>query len=206
WVQVKDPGQRPKLDQVMYNLLEALRVISVLILPFMPNTAGKIMEQIGIEDRGSQDFRTISAWGGLPSGKTLTPGEGLFPRVAPKPEEGASAKQDGGTPFKKIIDYEDWEKIDLRAAKILAAEAVPRSEKLVKLKIDLGEERTIVAGIGKDFKPEDLVGKTVVVVANLKPAKLMGIESQGMLLAAGGAAGLALLTFDGNPEAGAKIR
>ena len=88
---------------------------------------------------------------------------------------------------------------------IMAAEAVPNSHKLVKLKIDLGEERTIVAGIGKDYQPADLVGKTIVVVANLKPAKLMGIESQGMLLAAGTADGLALLSVDGHPLPGAKI-
>jgi methionyl-tRNA synthetase len=206
WVLAKDPGRRQQLEHVIYNLLEALRVISVLISPFMPDSAGKIMEQIGIVDGESQDFRSIGRWGGLPAGKMLKQGAGLFPRVTPIPEGGgASAQQEGGLSFKKIIDYEDWEKIDLRAAKILAAEAVPRSEKLVTLTIDLGEKRTIVAGIGKDYKPEDLIGKTVVVVANLKPAKLMGIESRGMLLAVHRGKGLALVNFDGDPDPGAKI-
>ena len=198
WVLAKDPALKARLDRIIYNLLEALRVISVLISPFMPGSAGKIMKQIGMEDAATQDFESVRNWGGLLPGKALQRGDVLFPRVMSLKEEGVPA-------FKEIITYEDWEKIDLRAAKILSAEAVPRSSKLLKLKIDMGGERTIVAGIGQDCRPADLIGKTIVVVANLKPAKLMGIESRGMLLAAGTSAGLALLTCDGNPEAGAKI-
>jgi methionyl-tRNA synthetase len=108
--------------------------------------------------------------------------------------------------MKPEIDYEDFEKIDLRAARVIEAEAVPKSHKLLKLKIDLGEERTIVAGIAQHYKPEDIVGKNIVVVANLKPTKLMGVESRGMLLASDSDQGLTLLSFDRPPRIGAKIR
>lgn len=108
--------------------------------------------------------------------------------------------------LKQEIDYEEFAKVDLRVAKILAAEAVPKSNKLLKLKIDIGEERTIVAGIGKDYTPEELIGKSIVVVANLKPAKLMGVESHGMLLATDTDKGLSVLTFDREAQTGAKIR
>ncbi len=107
---------------------------------------------------------------------------------------------------KAEISYEDFEKVDLRVAKVLAAEAVPKSSKLLKLKIDVGEERTIVAGIGKDYKPEEIVGKSIVVVVNLKPTKLMGVESRGMLLATDADAGLALVSFDRDPKTGARVR
>ncbi|OPY90520.1 MAG: Methionine--tRNA ligase [Syntrophaceae bacterium PtaU1.Bin231] len=109
-------------------------------------------------------------------------------------------------PLKPEISYEDFEKVDLRAARILAAEPVPKSSKLVKLRIDIGEERTIVAGIAKDYKPEDLVGKSIVIVANLKPTKLMGVESRGMLLATDAVEGLTLIGFDKPPKTGAKVR
>jgi methionyl-tRNA synthetase C-terminal region/beta chain len=108
--------------------------------------------------------------------------------------------------LKPEIEYDEFAKVDLRVAKILAAEAVPKSNKLIKLRIDIGEERTIVAGIGKDYKPEDLVGKSIVVVANLKPAKLMGVESHGMLLATDSPAGLTLIGFDREAKTGAKVR
>ena len=209
WALAKDPAMKPSLEQVIYNLLEALRFISVLIAPFLPASAGKIMEQLGIEDGASLDFQSIHQWGGLVAGQTLKRGDALFPRVAVLPDEPIAVAEKVAITvapsFKPLIDYADWEKIDLRAARILEAEAVPQSNKLVKLKIDMGEERVIVAGIGKDYKPEELIGKAIIVVANLKPAKFMGIESQGMLLAVGTAAGLALLSFDGSPAPGAKI-
>ena len=210
WVLAKDPDQKPRLERVMYDLLEALRIIAVLILPFMPDSAGKIMEQLGIEDQAQEDFRSIRRWGGLIVGQNIKQGGTLFPRVPTLAEEKPAAEDKAADkvdlpPVKPLIDFAEWGKVDLRTAMIMAAEAVPNSHKLVKLKIDMGEERTVVAGIGKDFQPADLVGKTVVVVANLKPAKLMGIESQGMLLAAGTADGLALLSVDGRPLPGTKI-
>ena len=107
---------------------------------------------------------------------------------------------------KPEIDYEDFAKLDLRVAKILDAEIVPKSNKLLKLRIDIGEERTIVAGIGKDYTPAELIGKKILVIANLKPAKLMGIESRGMLLATDTDNGLTVLTFEREAQTGAKIR
>jgi methionyl-tRNA synthetase len=107
---------------------------------------------------------------------------------------------------KPLIAYEDFARLDLRTARIVAAKAVPKSKKLLELRIDLGEERTIVAGIGKDYPPEDLVGKTIIVCANLEPTRLMGVESRGMLLAAETADGVALLTTDRPTPAGAGIR
>jgi methionyl-tRNA synthetase len=206
WVMAKDPSSKARLDRIIYNLLESLRVVSVLISPFMPGSAAKIMKQLGMEDAVPHDLESVRNWGGLPPGKELQRGEVLFPRVASLKDEGITTAPPEGVPaVKEIITHEEWEKIDLRAAKILSAEAVPRSKKLVKLKIDLGEERTIVAGIGQDCRPADLIGKTIIVVANLQPAKLMGIESRGMLLAARSGAGFALLTCDGNTEAGTKI-
>ena len=109
-------------------------------------------------------------------------------------------------PIRPEITYDDFKKIDMRVATIIEAEAVPKSEKLVKLRVQMGEERTIVAGIAKNYKPQDLVGKQIVVVANLKPTKLMGVESHGMLLATDGESGLALLTFDKPLKAGSEVR
>ena len=198
----KDPHARERLETVIYNLLEALRVIAVLIYPFMPDTSGKIMSRIGIKDIQSQELSSIRNWGGLRSGSPLTLGSALFPRVEYKKEEEMSEDKE------KVpkISYEDLQKVDMRVARIIEAEAIPKSDRLLKLKIDIGEERTIVAGIAKDYKPEDLVGKQIAVVTNLKPVKLMGVQSHGMLLAADTDDGLTLLAFDGNAKTGAKIK
>jgi methionine--tRNA ligase beta chain len=117
-----------------------------------------------------------------------------------KKEDQMEAKKPEMPPVKPEVSYEDFEKIDLRVAKVLAAEAVPKSSKLLKLKIDVGEERTIVAGMGKDYKPEEIVGKNIVVVVNLKPTKLMNIESRGMLLATDTDAGLTLVSCRPRPQ------
>ncbi|MFB3925943.1 MAG: methionine--tRNA ligase [Syntrophales bacterium] len=207
WTLAKKPEGRPRLETVIYNLLEALRFIAVLISPFMPGTSRKILEQIGIHDFDSQNMDSIRKWGALKPGGVVSRGEALFPRVEFRKEEGESVSGGKKTAdVKSEISYDDFQKIDLRAARILSAEAVPKSSKLVKLRIDIGGERTIVAGIGKDYRPEDLVGKTIVVVANLKSTKLMGIESHGMLLAAGDESGLSLLTCDKDVVPGAEIK
>jgi len=209
WVLAKDPANRARLETILYNLLEALRITAVLITPFMPGSAAKILEQLGIADPAGQNFQGILNWGGLPAGNGLKRGESLFPRVEirmeeAKPEEPKKAA--APSPIKPEISYEEFEKVDLRAAKVLAAEMVPKSNKLLRLTVEIDGERQIVAGMGKDYKPEELVGKTIVVVANLKPAKLMGVESRGMLLATDTEDGLTLLGFDRPPKTGAKIR
>jgi len=206
WTLAKDPANRERLETILYNLLESLRVIAVFIAPFMPGSAKKIMEQIGVADMTGQNFDSIRSWGGLRPGSALSRGEALFPRVEFKKEEKMEEKKPEMAAVKAEIGYEDFEKVDLRVAKVLAAEAVPKSNKLLKLKIDVGEERTIVAGIGKDYKPEEIVGKSIVVVVNLKPTKLMGVESHGMLLATDTEAGLTLVSFDRDPNTGAKVR
>ncbi|MBN2437210.1 MAG: methionine--tRNA ligase [Deltaproteobacteria bacterium] len=209
WVLAKDPANHARLETILYNLLEALRITAVLIAPFMPGSATKILEQLGIADPAGQNFQGIRNWGGLEAGSGLKRGEPLFPRVEirveeAKPEEPPKAA--APPPIKPEISYEEFEKVDLRAAKVLAAERVPKSNKLLRLTVEIDGERQIVAGMGKDYKPEDLIGKTIVVVANLKPAKLMRVESRGMLLATDTEDGLTLLGFDRPPKTGAKIR
>jgi methionyl-tRNA synthetase len=206
WNLAKDPVNTEKLLAIMYNLLVALRSIAILITPFMPQTAGKILQQIGISELQKLDFSIIRKDVALTAGSPLIRGDSLFPRIEVE-KEVSSAKVAADTlDLKPVIEYEDFTKIDLRVAKILEAEAVPKSSKLLKLKIDIGEERTIVAGIGKDYSPADLIGKKVVIVANLKPAKLMGIESRGMILATDTDQGLTILSFDKDAKTGAKIR
>jgi methionyl-tRNA synthetase len=142
----------------------------------------------------------------LKAGSPLTRGESLFPRIVQEKENQTQEKKTSMIDLKPEIDYEEFAKVDLRVAKILAAEAVPKSNKLLKLTVDIGEERTIVAGVGKDYTPAELIGKKIVIVANLKPVKLMGVESYGMLLATDTDKGLTVLTFDREAKTGAKIR
>jgi len=212
WVMAKDPEKQKRLEAVIYNLLESLRIVAVLLSPFMPGSAARIMEQLGIAAPAGQNFEKIKIWGGLETGSKLKPGGALFPRVEIITAEAkqkvfpANAKVEA-TPIKPEITYEEFEKIDLRTAKVLKAEAVPKSNKLIRLIVEIDGERQIVAGMGKDYQPEELVGKTIVVVANLKPAKLMGVESHGMLLATDAASGgLTLVGFDKEPAVGARIR
>lgn len=206
WTLGKDSANKGKLTAIMYNLLVALQEIAVLISPFMPQTAEKILQQAGGDKSQNLDLSEIRKGSVLKAGSPLIRGESLFPRISPEKESQTQEKKASVIDLKPEIDYEEFAKADLRAGKILAAEAVPKSSKLLKLKVDIGEERTIVAGIGKDYTPEELVGKTVVVVVNLKPAKLMGVESKGMLLATDAEKGLTVLTFDREAKTGGKVR
>ncbi len=204
WVLAKDSSTRERLETVVYNILEALRITAVLISPVMPDCSKELMNRLGIEDVDSQNFDSIGKWGDLSSGNTLTRGDALFPRVKYEKEEVPEVKKLTG--IKEEISFEDFEKVDIRVARIIEAETVSKSNKLLKLKIDIGEERTIVAGMGKDYKPDDLIGKQIAVVINLKPTKLMGVESHGMLLATDKDKGLALVSFDDEAKVGAKVR
>lgn len=207
WRLGQDAANESRLETVIYNLLESLRIIAVLVSPFMPGSAEKITDQLGITNAASQDFDSIRSWGGITRGNSLKRSDALFPRVKfEKEREKPEVTEKEIQPVKPLIDYADFEKVDLRVAKVIEAEAVPKSSKLLKLTIDMGEKRTLVAGIAKDYKPEDLIGKKIVVVANLKPTKMMGIESQAMLLAADTEDGLTLLCFDREPVTGARIR
>jgi methionyl-tRNA synthetase len=208
WNLAKDPARRERLGTLLYHLLETLRTVAVLITPFMPGTSGKMLAQLGMEDTDRQDYTTVAQWGGLRAGNPLKPGATLFPRIELKKEDltPPPPPKPEIPPVKAEIDYTDFEKVDLRVATILKAEAVPKSNKLLKLLVDIGEERTIVAGISKAYKPEELIGKKVVIVANLKPTKLMGVESRGMILATDATDSLTVLTFDRPPDAGGRIR
>lgn len=206
WNLAKDPANKVKLDAIIYHLLESLRIIAVFITPFMPGSAEKIFSQLGIKEREKQNLNSIRKWGGLQAGLELSKADALFPRIEIKKEAPPVEKKTDFLPVKPEITYDEFEKIDLRVAKILEAEQVPKSNKLMKLKIDIGEERQIVAGIAQNYKPEELVGKSIVIVANLKPTKLMGVESRGMLLATDAESGLCLIGFDKDPKTGAKVR
>lgn len=196
WVLAKDPAKAPLLDAVLYHLCEGLRITAIMAEPVIPIAAEKIWNQLGLTDFKSA-LLTDAVWGGLPDGIQTKKGEQIFPRIEIEEtkEEAASApakaapaaevKKEEAEESLPQISIDDFFKTDLRVAEILTAENVKKSKKLIKMTVSLGTEtRTVVSGIAQYYKPEDLVGKHVIFVANLKPAKLMGIESQGMVLAA----------------------
>ncbi len=221
WVLAKDPDKKDRLCTVLYNLAEVLRIISVHIAPIMPNIPAKIQEQLGITDDDSlSTWDSIKKWGKLPAGLKVYRKEIIFPRIegdrldqAPtqKSQKTEGLKQEMKTEIKEegvsLISIEDFAKVKLRVAEVLEAEKVKGTDKLLKLQIEIGDEkRQIVAGIAKHYAPEELVGKKIVVVANLKPAKLRGIESQGMLLAASDEKNLTLITVDRDIKSGVKVK
>ncbi len=189
WELAKKKEAKTQLDFVICNLLEGLRVVSGLIYPVMPETAAIMQKHLGMApDKPFYLIDEIRKWPQIPANRILPKSISLFPRIDPetilKPEASASA-QKVSSPVAPEIEFDDFSKIDLRSAKVLHAEKIPKADKLLKLDIDLGgHTRTIVAGIAKFYSPDELIGKTIVVLANLKPAKLMGVESKGMLLAA----------------------
>lgn len=212
WVLVKDPDSREKLNTVMYNLLEGLRVIAGAIYPVMPETADKMNIHLGLasEEKGlSYRIDDLKKWGGLSPGSTILKPITLFPRIDIKKEDSAEQKQE--TPSQAVavkpeISIDTFSQVDLRVGTVTKAEKLPKAKKLLKLEVDIGEKRTIVAGISESYAPEKVVGKQVVIVANLKPAKLMGVVSQGMLLAAAGDTGLSVATFDHPVKPGTRLK
>ena len=224
WALAKDPAKEQELANVLYNLTEALRIISVLISPFMPTTAVRIWRQLGLaQDFASVRTEDIEQWGGVPAGLHVGTPEQLFPRIEVEKEEAApqpaAAKQEKKEKKDKkdkqaqeampegIISIDTFGKVQLRVAEVKAAEPVPKADKLLKLTLSLGEgvpERQVVAGIAPWYAPADLVGKHVVLVANLKPAKLRGVRSEGMILAAGDGKDLKILEVD--MPAGTEVR
>lgn len=196
WLLAKDEAKAPVLDAVLYHLCEGLRVTALMAEPVIPIAAEKIWNQLGLSDFKSA-LLDDAVWGGLPDGIQTKKGDPIFPRIeveeakeekaAPAVKEEKKEEKKEAAPEEALpqISIDDFFKTDLRVAEILTAENVKKSKKLIKMTVSLGsEERTVVSGIAQYYKPEDLVGKHVIFVANLKPAKLMGIESQGMVLAA----------------------
>ncbi|MFH1874407.1 MAG: methionine--tRNA ligase [Pseudomonadota bacterium] len=204
-------AKEKKLDQVnciLYHLLESLRILTILLQAFIPQTAEKIWQLLGLDFLGElaqQDFTKIEKWGGIKSEVFVKETTALFPRIEEKESEEKGKKMESN--FMEQIEITDFAKVDLRVAEVVQAEKVEGADKLLKLKINLGqEERQIVAGIAQHYSPEEMVGKKVVVVANLKPAKLRGIESQGMLLAASDAETISVLTPVKDVKIGSKVK
>ena len=186
WKLFKSQDQE-RLDTVLYTILEALRWVAVLLLPVMPGSAPKMLEQLGLDpDTRHAGLLPRLSWGHIPVGTKLHKGENLFPRLeAPEVKDaGETRKTAAAAPVKPQIDLGTFQQLDLRVGRIISAEKIVKSDKLLKLEIDIGEPRQVVAGIAQHYEPGDLMGKQVIVVVNLKPAKLMGVESHGMVLAA----------------------
>jgi methionyl-tRNA synthetase len=208
----KDPDRRERLDTVMYHVLEVNRILSLLLWPLMPKTAEEMSRQLGTDPPGkSGDLPDRGKWGLLRTGSPLGSPKPLFPRVdvekaglaiSGKPEK----PREGEGEHPAEITIEEFKRVELRAARVQAAESLKGSDRLLRLRVELGgEERTLVAGIAKHYRPEELVGKMVIVVANLKPAKIFGQTSQGMVLAVAGEEGVRLLGVDGKVESGTRV-
>jgi methionyl-tRNA synthetase len=222
WTLAKDASQADRLGQVLFDAAEAIRLAAVLLEPIMPSSCREILRRLGASGDGlafdrdgwwrNEGHRTLLQEGPLwPRKETTTvtdipvppdqPSPGAHPPAGPPAPPAAAAVPDR-------ISIDDFMKVELRVAKVVAAEKVEKSKKLLKLSVDVGaEHRTLVAGIAEAYEPEALVGKTVVIVFNLKPAKLMGIESNGMVLAASPDGGRpTVVTFDAPPEPGTRVR
>jgi len=208
WDLAKHPSSQARLKTVLYNSAEALRIMSLYLFPFMPKTAQEMAKQLGLRtDWGKVDLKTETKWGRLKSGTKIEKGSQLFPRI----ETNLATEKEKTVQTETVetgqISIEEFKKLHLYVGKIESAENVPGSEKLLKLIVDIGtEKRQVVAGIAKRYTPADLIGKKVIVVANLKPVKLMGIESQGMILAAGDKEVLGLATFLEDVPPGSKVK
>jgi methionyl-tRNA synthetase len=215
WALARDSSQADRLTQVLFDASEAIRLAAVLISPIMPTSSAEILRRVGAASDSLRLDRD-GQWRG-DGERILIQAPGLWPRfdkkrakektVTENPEPGTPNQEPGtgnlelGTPSEARISIDDFMKVELRTAKVISAEAVPKSKKLIKLQVDLGnEQRTILAGIAEAYQPESLVGRTIVIVANLKAAKLMGIESNGMVLAASPEGGKPILvTVDAEP-------
>lgn len=227
WILAKDETKSARLQTVMYNLAEVLRIVAILVSPFIPSTSPKIYAQLGLT-APEQFLLADAVWGKLPDGTKVQKGEPLYPRIEiaedgatiiggkrfePEVEVKAEAKAEPkaeAKPAEKAkpeISIDDFAKLDLRVATIVSAERVPKTDKLMKLQVKIGdEERVIVSGIAQHYEAEQLVGRNVIVIANLKPAKLRGIESRGMLLAASDGEGHLVLADAPGIASGSKVK
>jgi methionyl-tRNA synthetase len=215
WAVAKDPARARELDTALYVAADAVRIVGELLRPFMPGTGDRILSMLGVKP-DPRSWASLQR-GGLAAGTQLGETIALFPRIEQTVEElqkmsenpNAAAITPGPQPpIETRISIDEFMKVELRVAKVIAAEKVPKSSKLLKLTVDVGtEQRTIVAGIAEAYEPETLVGRTIVIVFNLKPAKLMGVESNGMVLAASPEGGKpVLLGFEEAPAPGTRVR
>lgn len=214
WLLAKDSEKKERLQTVLFYTTEAIRIVSCLITPFMPDAAMEMARQLGLSDESEKkNLHERCTWGKLPAGLPVAKGKSLFPRIQTKKKTDAqqnkpiTKKTASPAPIKPLVTIDDFAKLDLRVGIVRVAEKIEKAKKLLLLQVDIGnEKRQIVAGIATKYAPEDLIGKEVIIIANLQPATIMGIESQGMLLAAGGKKVLALATFQEEVPPGATIR
>ena len=218
WALAKDANNNPRLATVMYCLGECIRFVSVLVSPVLTRTPEKIREQLGIHDPSLTTWESLEEFGKLPSGSIINRKHVIFPRLDIQAElaELRGEKENGGNQVEipaenelraQEIDIDHFKALDLRVAFVQEAERVPKSDKLLKLTLRVGgATRQVVAGIAKEYAPEDIIGKSIILLANLKPAKLRGVLSEGMLMAASDDEGkLSLLTIDRPISDGSKI-
>ena len=209
WILGKDKQRKPELANIIYNLVESIRVIAILISPFMPGTPVEIFRQLGIKDEVEKSYASCFSWGGYDVKNKIKRSDNLFPRIDFEKEierleniGSTKAVYDG----KETIAFDDFKKLDLRIARIIDAKKDEKSDKLLVLKIMVGSvERQIVSGIAQHYEPKALIGKKIVVLYNLQPVKIRGIESQGMLLAASGGEELVLIGPLDDIEEGATV-
>ena len=216
WVLAKDESKKIRLATVLYNLLDTIRIISTLLSAFMPTTMPKIWHQIGA-DENEVCYDNSASFGILPKNVTVHKGEIIFPRIDVEKEieelnkliKPAETKHEEETKPEglALIGIDDFMKVELTVAKVIQCEPIKRAKKLLKLTLDdgSGKERTVASGIAKFYKPDDLIGKNVVVVSNLKPAVLCGVESNGMILAADDGEDIKVIFTDGITP-GSRIR
>jgi methionyl-tRNA synthetase len=226
WSAIKQ-GRTDRAGTVLYNTLEALRIATILLSPVLPTATRRVWDQLGIAaSLAAQRLDDARRWGGLPTGLQVRPGTPVFPRIDTRPKAGsptpgpaeagvlslpaaaptqAVTSAQGGSAVEPIT-LDEFKRLDIRVAEVKAAERVAGTDKLVKLTVDIGDEvRTIVAGIATHYQPADLVGRRIVVLANLQPRTVRGVQSQGMLLAASWGEDVAILAVDGRPPTGSRI-
>ncbi|KGX90095.1 methionyl-tRNA synthetase [Pontibacillus halophilus JSM 076056 = DSM 19796] len=218
WVLAKDESQKERLGNVMAHLAESIRHIAVMLQPFMTRTPKRILEQLGIEDEGYLVWDSLNEFGQIPAGTQVQKGEPIFPRLDTEEEtQLIKSMMKGGTPEPETeeeadesneIAIDDFMKVDLRVAEVVEADKHPKADKLLRLQLDLGtEKRQVVSGIAQHYSPEDLIGKKVVCVTNLKPVKLRGELSQGMVLAGDDENGtLSLASIDQSLPNGTRVK
>ena len=202
WELAKDTAKRARLERVLCTLADALQFLGIILDPFVPDAAAKIRGALGYTKPPRLDDAVVGRLSSVPAVQKMA---ALFPRIEAKvSDEAKSAAASAGA---VKIPFDDFMKVELRVAEVLAAERVPKSKKLLKLTVKVGDEtRTVVAGIAEQYEPEPLVGRKVVIVANLQPATLMGVESNGMVLAASHEGTVSLLTLDKDVPPGSKVK
>ena len=211
WVLAKKKSSRKQLEAIIYHLLEGLRIISGLIYPVMPDTAKNMQKHLGLDpDSAFYRLDNLNTWKAIPPGTVVLKSLALFPRVDIEEKALDPTRQTQEEPavldIKPEITLDEFSRVDLRVATVVQAEQIPKAKKLLKLEVDMGQKRTLVAGIAEKYAAEEIIGKQVIIVANLKPAKLMGVVSNGMVVAAVDDSGPTLATLEKSVAPGTPLK